>query len=171
MTSFRSRSDKVWNYLRPAANLIPFLRWEPRGVDLFELVVLDGWPSKVATNRPDGSYATKDLFTPHPSMPNAWKYSARLDDTIALLNGEKVGPTDMEQAIRDNKYVREAVVFGNGKPQLGMMIIPSEETFGISESQILECIWPVVESSNAVAPGYARVSLDMLKLLPASSTL
>ncbi|KFY11178.1 hypothetical protein V492_04600 [Pseudogymnoascus sp. VKM F-4246] len=170
MTSFRDRSDKVWNYLRPSANLIPFLRWEPRGLDLFELVVLDGWPSKVATNRSDGSYATKDLFTPHPSIPNAWKYSARLDDTIALLNGEKVGPTDMEQAIRDNKYVREAVVFGNGKPQLGMLIIPSEETVGIPESQILEYIWPTVESSNAAAPGYARVSTEMLKLLPASAT-
>ncbi|OBT57643.1 NRPS-like protein [Pseudogymnoascus sp. 24MN13] len=170
MTSFRDRSDKVWNYLRPSATLIPFLRWESRGLDLFELVVLDGWPSKVATNRSDGSYATKDLFTPHPSIPNAWKYSARLDDTIALLNGEKVGPTDMEQAIRDNKYVREAVVFGNGRPQLGMMIIPSKETAGMPESRILEHIWPVVEASNAAAPGYARVSVEMLKLLPASST-
>lgn len=169
MTSFRDRSDKAWNYLRPSANLIPFLRWESRGVDLFELVVLEGWPSKVATNRSDGSYATKDLFIPHPSIPNAWRYSARLDDTIALLNGEKVGPTNMEQAIRDNKYVREAVVFGIGKPQLGMMIIPSEETVGIPESQILEYIWPVVESSNAVVPGYARVSVDMVKVLPAST--
>ncbi|OBT64985.1 NRPS-like protein [Pseudogymnoascus sp. 23342-1-I1] len=126
--------------------------------------------SHYGTTETDGSYATKDLFTPHPSIPNSWKYSARLDDTIALLNGEKVGPTDIEQAIRDNKYVREAVVFGNGKPQLGMMIIPSEDTIGIPENQILEYIWPVVESSNSVAPGYARVSVEMLKLLPASST-
>lgn len=170
MTSFRDRSDKAWNYLRPSANLVPFLRWEPRGVDLFELVVLDGWPSKVATNRSDGSYATKDLFVPHLSIPNAWKYSARLDDTIALLNGEKVGPTDMEQAIRDNKYVREAIVFGNGRPQVGMIVIPSEETIGIPESQILESIWPSVELSNMAAPGYARVSVEMLKLLPASAT-
>lgn len=169
MTSFRDRSDRFWNYLRPSTNLIPFLRWESRGVDLFELVVLDGWPSKVATNRSDGSYATKDLFTPHPTIPNAWKYNARLDDTIALLNGEKVGPTDMEQAIRDNKYVREAVVFGNGKPQLGIMIIPSEETVGMPGSQILEYIWPVVEASNAAAPGYAQVSVEMLNLLPASA--
>jgi hypothetical protein len=169
MTSFRDRGDKVWNYLRPSANLLPFLRWESRGVNLFELVVLEGWPSKVATNRLDGSYATKDLFTPHPSTPNAWKYSARLDDTIALLNGEKVGPSDMEQAIRDNKYVREAIVFGNGEPQLGLMIIPSEETVGIPKSQILEYIWPVVESSNAVAPGYAKVSPEMVKLLPANT--
>ena len=53
-------------------------------------VVLDGWPSKVVSNRDDGSYATKDLWERHPDFPakNAWRFYARRDDTIVLSNGE-----------------------------------------------------------------------------------
>ena len=75
--------------------------------------------SKVATNRDDGSYATKDLFEPHPSIEGAWKYCGRLDDTIVLVNGEKAIPIAMEQALRQNKLVQEAVMFGAGKSQVG----------------------------------------------------
>lgn len=100
MTSFRDRSDKAWNYVRPSSDLKPFLRWEIQGGDIYELVVLDGWKSLVASNRPDGAYATKDLFMRHPTISDAWKYFARLDDTIVLLNGEKATPTETEQAVR-----------------------------------------------------------------------
>src|SRR5690242_15312946 len=84
MTSFRQKGDKAWNYVRENDKLKPYLKWVPQGPNLYECTVTDGWPSKVASNRPDNSYATKDLFEPHPSIPGAWKYIARLDDTIVL---------------------------------------------------------------------------------------
>lgn len=88
MTSFRPEGDKAWNYVRENDKLKPYLRWVPRGPNLFECTVTDGWPAKVTSNCDDGSYATKDLFEPHPEIPHAWKYIARLDDTIVLVNGE-----------------------------------------------------------------------------------
>ena len=67
-------------------------------------MIKDGWPSKVFSNRPDGSYATRDLFIKHSTIPvssfsscavqvltsrprrqNAIKFQGRCDDTLVLV--------------------------------------------------------------------------------------
>lgn len=63
---------------------------------------------QVETNRPDGSFATKDLFQRHPEHPNWYKYIGRLDDTLVQTLGEKTNPVPMELCIRGNSpYVAE----------------------------------------------------------------
>ncbi|KAM0260073.1 hypothetical protein ACHAQJ_002997 [Trichoderma viride] len=166
MTSFRPQGDKAWNYVRESDMLAPYLRWVPRGSNLYECVVLDGWPSKVQSNQPDGSYATKDVFEPHPSIPRAWKYIARLDDTIVLVNGEKFNPVDMEGKVRSNKNVTEAVVFGAGRAHLGMLLVPAAGLATRTSEEILDIIWPVIEFANKSADAFARISRDMIRLLP-----
>ncbi|KAL2415810.1 Non-canonical non-ribosomal peptide synthetase ascB [Exophiala dermatitidis] len=169
MTSFRPPGDKAWNYVRVHEQLRPYVRFEERGGNLYELVVLQGWPSKVATNREDGSYATKDLFEPHPSIPEAWKYCGRLDDTIVLMNGEKAIPIAMEQALRHNKLVQEAVMFGAGKDQLGMIIIASELAADMSPEDLLDALWPTIEAENKAMPAYGQLAREMIKILPAGT--
>ncbi|RSL55384.1 hypothetical protein CEP54_009414 [Fusarium duplospermum] len=166
MTSFRPDGDKAWNYVRESDKLSPFLKWVPRGPKLYECCVTDGWPAKVQSNQPDNSYATKDLFELHPTIPRAWKYVARMDDTIVLVNGEKFNPVAMEGSVRSNKNVKEAVVFGAGRPYLGVLIVPSEIWAGKPESEILEAVWPLVELSNQSSDSFARISKSMVKLLP-----
>ncbi|ORY66082.1 uncharacterized protein BCR38DRAFT_429188 [Pseudomassariella vexata] len=165
MTSFRPPGDMAWNYVRENDRVSPFLKWVPRGPKLFECCVVDGWPSKVASNQPDGSYSTKDLFEPHPKIPRAWKYIARMDDTIVLVNGEKTNPVQMEGRIRSNNAVAEAVIFGTGRPYLGVLIIPSESTAGKSNEEIVELLWPTIDSSGP-AEAYARISKNMIRILP-----
>lgn len=166
MTSFRPPEDKAWNYVRETPNLTPYLRWVPRGPGLFECCVLPGWPSKVASNQPDGSYATKDLFEAHPTIPRAWRYVARLDDTLALVNGEKFNPVRVEGVIRSNKVVTEAVVFGAGRPNLGLLVVPSSSLEGKSADEMLEALWPIVDAANQSVEGYARIAKNMVKVLP-----
>ncbi|KAH7395612.1 male sterility protein [Cadophora sp. MPI-SDFR-AT-0126] len=166
MTSAREPGDKAWDYVRLPAAFKNFVKFEPKGADVYELVALDGLPSKVASNREDGSYATKDLFTPHPTIPDAWKYLARADDTIVLMNGEKVTPFAFEQSLRDNKHISEAVVFGSGKARIGMIIIPSPMTHGKSDAEIEALLIPVLSKSNELMPAYAQLSLDMVRILP-----
>ena len=166
MTSFREAGDKDWDYVRLSQDLQPYIAFEMRSEGIYELIALDGLPSKVASNRPNGSYATKDLFKPHPTTPNAWKYYARMDDTIVLLNGEKHVPTAFEQMVRDNVNVAEAVLFGSNKPRVGMVLIPSIATSGMTDEQILRLVTPVINQANEVAPGYAKLALDMVKVLP-----
>jgi carbohydrate kinase (thermoresistant glucokinase family) len=166
MTSFRPDGDKAWNYVRESPKLQPFLKWIPQGPNLFECTVLPGWPSKVASNRPDGSYATKDLFEPHPIIEKAWKYVARLDDTIVLVNGEKFNPVMMEGTIRSHKAVTETVVFGAARPYLGMLVVPSPATNGLSSDEIIDQLWPVIEEANRTAEAYATITRHMIRVLP-----
>jgi carbohydrate kinase (thermoresistant glucokinase family) len=166
MTSFRPDGDKAWNYVRESPKLQPFLKWIPQGPNLYECTVLPGWPSKVASNRDDGSYATKDLFEPHPTIGKAWKYVARLDDTIVLVNGEKFNPVMMEGTIRSHKAVTETVVFGAARPYLGMLVVPSPVTKGLSNDGIIDQIWPVIEEANQTAEAYARITRHMIRVLP-----
>jgi carbohydrate kinase (thermoresistant glucokinase family) len=166
MTSFRPKGDKAWNYVRENSKLKPYLRWVPQGPNLYECTVTHGWPSKVASNRPDGSYATKDLFEPHQSIPAAWKYIARLDDTIVLVNGEKFNPVMMEGTVRSHKAVTETIVFGTGRAYLGMLVVPSAIVTGLSEQMIIDQIYPAIEESNHTVEAYARISRGMIKILP-----
>lgn len=165
MTSFRPADDKEWNYVRETPNLSPYLKWIPRG-DLFECCVLKGWPSQVASNQEDGSYMTKDLFEPHPTIPKAWKYVARRDDTLNLETGEMFNPVSTEGTIRSSKDVTEAVIFGAGRSVPGVLIVPAARLAGQSEEEILEKIWPVVESACRHVEAYARISKSMIKILP-----
>lgn len=166
LTSLRPPGDNDWNYLRERDELSPFLRWIPRGPNLFECSVLPGWPAKVASNMEDGSYATKDLFEPHPTLPRAWKYVARRDDTIKLINGEMFNPVSTEGAIRSSKDVAEAVIFGLGRDKAGVLIFPAPSTACKTETEILDAVWPVIETANQNVEAYGRISREMIKILP-----
>ncbi|OJD38111.1 nrps-like enzyme [Diplodia corticola] len=166
MTSFRPRDDHGWDYLRPSDAVKPFLRFEDRGGGLFECVCLPGWPSKVATNRPDGAYATKDCFTRHPTLPDAWKYYCRLDDTLTLNNGEKANPLQLEGAARECTLVEEAVMFGAGKARLGLALVLSEHGAALSEDQVVNAMFETIEPAHATLPAYAKIDRDMVLVLP-----
>lgn len=168
MTSFRDRSDKDWDYVRPTDNLKPFLQWEEQaaGSGIYELVILDGWPSKVASNRPDKSYATKDLFEAHPAIPNAWRYYARLDDTLVLENGEKANPLLVEGVARENRNVAEALAFGANKSRIGLFLIPAESATFTTDEELIEHVWPALEQSNIQAPAFSKLYKEMIKVLP-----
>jgi acyl carrier protein len=85
---------------------------------------------------------------------------------MVLLNGEKFVPTSFEQAVRHNKHVTEAVMFGNGKARVGMLIIPSPMTKDLSEEAILQNILPTLVAANEATPAYAKLSLEMVRILP-----
>lgn len=167
MTSFRKPGDKAWNYVREHDKLKPYLRWIPQGPNLYECCVLPGWPAKTATNMDDGSYRTKDLFEPHPTVAGAWKYIARQDDTIVLVNGEKFNPVVTEGKIRSSKLVTEAVLFGAQQPYLGVLVVPSPAAaLDKTPAEILDVVWPVVEAAQESNDAFAKLSKEMVVILP-----
>ncbi|KAK7690571.1 hypothetical protein QCA50_005669 [Cerrena zonata] len=160
-------TDKNWNWVRPVSGIVNYIVMESRGGNTFEVVVKDGYPPKIETNRPDGSYATKDLFLRHPENENWYKYIGRLDDTLVHILGEKTNPVPMELCIRGNSpYVAEAIVFGAGKPQTGCLILPSELAKDLSPAELMEKVWPVIEQANADAPTHSRLLPEMVEFLP-----
>jgi len=110
---FRPRDDKAWNYLRPLPHAAPYLVMRPVDDTTCECIVLDGHKGKEMSNSndPPNSYHTSDLFTPHPTIPKAWKFIGRLDDRVTLMNGEKVLPLPMEGRIGRDPLVKQAVIF------------------------------------------------------------
>lgn len=169
MTSFRHEGDNAWNYVRPVIGAEPYLEFQPTSDDLSELVVLDGWKSKVASNsdNPPNSFHTSDLFKPHPEIPNAWKYVSRNDDRITLVNGEKVLPVSYENQVRKDPLIREALLFGVGKALPGLFIIPSDKASEMTRDQMLKAIWPTVSLANTKAEAFGQISQEMVEILPA----
>ena len=84
--------DKAWNWLRAEGPILQYMVMEDRGDNTFEMINKHGWPPKIETNQPDGSYATKDLFSRHEKHHNWYKYIGRLDDTLVQILGEKTNP-------------------------------------------------------------------------------
>lgn len=172
MTSFRDfETDKGWNWTRAKGpnvntNVNDYLRFEPRGGDTYELFVLDGWPMKVMTNQPDGSYATRDLFIKHPTIPDAYKFIGRIDDTLVMVHGEKTNPVPMELTLRSSPYIADAVIFGAGRVQIGALILPTEIVKGCSSSELAKLVAPIVALANAEAPSHSQLASEALVFLP-----
>lgn len=98
-------SDTAWNWVRAEGLIEQYLSLEPQGADTFEVVVKPGWPALIMSNRPDGSYATKDLVQRHPVHKSWYKVIGRLDDTLTQTLGEKTNPIPIELAIVSQKII------------------------------------------------------------------
>ncbi|KAI3394095.1 hypothetical protein diail_3219 [Diaporthe ilicicola] len=171
MASFRDPGDKGWNYMRPFPVTKKFIKMIPRGANTFECMVLDGLPSKTTSNSddPPNSYYTRDTFSPHPTIPDAWRYLGRLDDRVTLVNGEKVLPIPYEHTIRQHDLVQEAVVFGVERAVPGLMVIPSEKAATLTKNEILEALQSKIELANSRAEEFGRISQEMIEILDAGT--
>lgn len=164
MTSQREPGDKEWNWLRPPPALLPYMRWTPHG-DGYELVIADGWKSKVVSNQEDGSYATRDLFVRHPEKDDRFKYVGRLDDWIILVNGEKLNPVQFEHTVLADEHVAEAVVFGVGQVTAGLIIVPVKGYDSLSEDAFLQLVQPSIDAANAQAEAHAKIDREHTRVL------
>ena len=168
MTSFREPGDREWNWLRPPPALLPYLRWVQHG-DAYEVVIADGWKSKVTSNQPDGSYATRDLFVRHPEKSDRFKYVGRLDDWLALVNGEKINPVQFEHTVQSDERVAEAVVFGAGQVAAGLIIVPAKGYDSMSEDEYIAMVQPTIDAANAQAESYAKIAREHIRVLKADA--
>ncbi|OAX43282.1 L-aminoadipate-semialdehyde dehydrogenase [Rhizopogon vinicolor AM-OR11-026] len=172
MTSFRDfETDKGWNWVRAKGPYMKtgvndYLRFEDRSGDTCELFVLDGWPTKVMSNQPDGSYASKDLFIKHPTIPDAYKYIGRIDDTLVMVNGEKTNPVPMELTLRSSPYIADAIIFGAGRTQIGALIISTEIAKDCPPAELVKLVSPLVALANAQAPSHSQLGTEALVILP-----
>ena len=148
---------------------------KPLGDSLYECVYLPGHPALTTSNsnQPPGSFHSKDVFTPHPVIPNRWKYASRLDDRITLVNGEKVLPLPIEGHIKQHPLISEAVVFGIGKTVPGLLIFQSYTALDVcsTEDQFLDEVWQTVDRANSTAEYFSQVSRDMIAVLPCDSII
>jgi len=158
-------TDKAWQYLRPNTSK-PLLKFEPREDNLAELVVSHEWAHLAKQNRDDGSYATADLFAPHPSIPNAWRYHSRADSQLNLITGKKFDPAPLEDSIAAGSLLTDVLIFGNGKQYPGALLWRSDKAADMSANEVLTIVWPDIEKLNNETQSHARLPRSMLVILP-----
>jgi hypothetical protein len=168
----RSEDDPGWNYLQFFDSVRPYVWMKPisETEPLYECVYLAGHPALTTSNSddPPGSFHSKDVFAPHPTIPGRWKYMSRLDDRVTLVNGEKVLPLSMEGHVKQHPLVHEAVVVGVGKATPGLLVLRSEEAESdpLPDEDYLNAIWPFIEEANCQAEAFAQITRDMVAILP-----
>lgn len=119
-----------------------------------------------------GEYRTKDLFQPHPSVPDAWCWRARADDIIVFLNGEKTNPVSMEHYIvsQNPGVVNGALVIGAQRFQAALLVEPTtvedKSLDTVQQAELIERIWPSIQEANKEAPAHARVEKALVLILP-----
>jgi hypothetical protein len=90
----------------------------------------------------------------------------RSDDTIVLLTGENANPLPIELTIRRCPPVREVVVVGEGRAQLGLLVFRNEDAVAMSDEYLLDQLWPFVQAANAATPAFARIAREAIAVLP-----
>ncbi|KAL4946430.1 hypothetical protein BDV06DRAFT_182532 [Aspergillus oleicola] len=167
----RPIGDPHWNYLQFFENIKPYVWMKDIGNGLYEAVYLAGHPALTSSNSqdPPGSYHSRDVFAPHPKIPDRWKYITRLDDRIMLVNGEKVLPLPIEGTIKQNAFVDEAVVVGVGKEVPGLLLFRSESAQKLSDAEFLDIVWPSIQDANSRAEQFSQITRDMICILPQGS--
>lgn len=153
--------DKEWQYLRNSAEP-GYLNFEPQGDGTYELVIENKWPHRAKMNREDGSFATADLFVPHPTTPSAWKYHSRADSQLTLITGKKFDPAPFESSIATSPLLDDVLIFGNGQPYPGALLFRSEKAQAMSDEDLIAALAASIEKLNADSQDHARLARNML---------
>ncbi|KAG8624108.1 hypothetical protein KVT40_009084 [Elsinoe batatas] len=167
MSSHRDyTTDKEWQFLRapPSSGLV--FEPQPSTPDLHELIIPPTWPHMAKRNRPDGSFATADLFVPHETIKGAWKYHSRSDSQLTLITGKKIDPAPLEDSIATTSLLSDVLIFGNGRPYPGALLFRSIEAKDVSDEQLLEQVWPQIEKLNNDTQAHARLLRKTLVPMP-----
>ncbi len=136
-------------------------------------VMLGYWHNPEATAKvidADGWLHTGDKVSIAPS--GHITITGRLKDIIVMSNGEKVPPSDMENAIALDELVDQVLVIGEGRPYLSALVVPNPEAFArVTEKlggdsskpaadldeQLRSLFMQRVHERTAAFPGYAQV--------------
>ncbi|KAJ5768772.1 hypothetical protein N7520_003331 [Penicillium odoratum] len=108
-------------------------------------------------------YHTSDLFVRHPdpAKRDLWRWCARADDIIVLLNGEKTNPVSMEQHIlASTQNVTAVLVAGTRRFQTSLLVeLNNKKHLSVNErAAMIEELWPSIQEANAVCPAHARIA-------------
>ncbi|KAI0467693.1 hypothetical protein F4859DRAFT_517855 [Xylaria cf. heliscus] len=110
-------------------------------------------------------YDTKDLYKPHPTLPDHWRYYGRSDDIIVFSNGEKLNPVTIEGIVSDHPELNGAVVAGEGRFQPSLILEPATYPKGESEAQeLIDRVWPLVVTANKQTVAHGQIGRDFIIL-------
>lgn len=138
------------------------IEMRPHGDGLFELVFVrkENIAQTIFITFPHLQvYETRDLYSPHPTIPNLWKYEMRRDDLVVMSNGEKFNPLAAELMLSSHPSITLAYITGRGRFQAAALLYSEDDA---EEATIIDKIWPTVETMNKILPAYAQIHRDLV---------
>ncbi|KAI1074775.1 hypothetical protein F5B20DRAFT_573887 [Whalleya microplaca] len=110
-------------------------------------------------------YDTKDLYKPHPTVPDNWIYCGRSDDVIVFSSGEKLNPTTIEELIESHPLVKGALVFGSNRFEAGLLVEPTKSLKdNIETKEFIDSVWAYVVRANEETASYGQITKPFLIL-------
>ncbi|KAI7879561.1 acetyl-CoA synthetase-like protein [Lichtheimia hyalospora FSU 10163] len=163
--------EKYWYTLRPTSLMQDYVQWEPFDEKLgtYHLVIKAGSPLMATNigNRPNGDYATNDIFVEEPANSGYWRHCGRKDDTLVMENGEKTNPTPMEAAIGASPLVKHCTVIGEGRQCTAVLIqLDLEQAIRHNPLGMMAEVNKAVEEANKNAPSHSTIMPQMVYVLP-----
>ncbi|KAG2226546.1 hypothetical protein INT45_005032, partial [Circinella minor] len=191
-----SRDNKQWYNMNISTSPItPYIYWEPindnqknkpkrkplitsstlTSSEVYQLTFKSNYPAlgSNVTNRPDGGYATGDLFIEDPPNSKTWRHVGRIDDTLVMKNGEKTNPNPMESEINKSHLVKNCMVVGENRECTAALIeLAVDEAIKYSPMEIISEVYKSVQQANVMAPSHSAIMIpQMVYILPLNKTL
>jgi thioester reductase-like protein len=115
---------------------------------------------------PDANeYSTKDLYTPHPSLPDHWMFRGRADDIIIFSNGEKLNPISIENILMGHPGVKGALVVGSNRFQPALLLETVEHPKSDEKAkQFIDSVWPLVVKANKETVAHGQIGRHLIAL-------
>lgn len=170
MPYYTQPDSSLWEWFIVPTELLG-IEWRPFGEDTYEQVFIrqnkdhPGLQGCFYVFPELDEYSTKDLYRPHPTLPNHWTYVGRADDIIVFSTGEKLNPTTIEGAVIGHPGVLGAQVVGSGQFHAALLIEPAQQPANEQEKQrFLDDVWPIIEKVNEVTVAHGRILRDYVFL-------
>ena len=164
-----------WNYYKFQPKL--GFELEKHSDTLHELVLrrrpeLSRWQQIFYVYPSLDEFHTKDLFTKHPTEPDAWTFAGRTDEVIMLTCGRLHGG-GMEAEIQRHPKVQAALVGGERRkrPFLLVEMAPCDAELRMRKRQLIEMIWPMVQKGNESMTENFRLSKSLIIVAKSSKPL
>ncbi|KAF1973116.1 putative AMP-binding enzyme [Bimuria novae-zelandiae CBS 107.79] len=117
-------------------------------------------------------FRTGDLFTRHPTRPDAWKYVGRTDDMIPFSHGENLYVADIETEITtSHPAISAAQVGGQGRSKPYLLVEWSTDSGSLSDAQKLHILQPVLARANERCSDLVKLSRDLILFTHAEKPL
>ncbi|KAG9682940.1 acetyl-CoA synthetase-like protein, partial [Aureobasidium melanogenum] len=152
--------------------------------DLYELVIkrtpqseaytnffrcMDSTPSHLATHSGFNNgekateFRTKDLFSPHPTKPELWKYRCRKDDLVLLSGEVKMYAGATEEALSAHPAIGAVLVGGQYRSRPFLLVEPASPiTTNDQKAEFVDEVWPAVEAENEKHHESARLVRELV---------
>ncbi|KAG2225143.1 hypothetical protein INT45_011826 [Circinella minor] len=171
-------NSEYWYSICPTNGFFHYATFEPfeNQDNIYQLVLNENFPSLAPglSNRPDGKYATKDLFFKEPEkQQNTWTYVGRVDDSINLSNGEKVFPTPMEKEICNEDIVKNCIIIGDSRETVSVLVeLHLDKSIEYSPAEMTSKVYRAVHQANKDIISCTGIIVpDMVYILPSNKQL